>query len=104
MSAVPLENKIKVAMSTDAQGNALNQSKIFVRFSENINLVDTTKFRLFGYRVLTETGSGTAQAKTTINITNVEAGADGNKIIITTDRRVRKGARLTMFDGAITNA
>jgi hypothetical protein len=104
MSAVPLEAKIKVAQATDVNGNALNSSTIQVRFSENINLVDTTKFRAFGYRILTETGTGAAQAKTTINITSVTAGADGNKIIITTDRRVRKNAQLQIQSGAITNA
>jgi hypothetical protein len=104
MSAVPIANKIKVAMSTDSMGNPLNQSVITVKFSENINLVDPTKFRMFGYRILTETGTGLAQSKTTINITSVVAGADGNKIVITTDRRIRKNAHLTIFDGAITNA
>ena len=104
MSAVPIANKIKVAMSTDGSGNALNQSVLTVKFSENINLVDPTGFRLFGYRILTETGTGTAQSKTTINITSVVAGADGNKVVITTDRRVRKGAHLVITDGAVTNA
>ena len=104
MSAVPIGPKIKVAMSTDAQGNPLNQSVLTVRFSENINLVDTSKLRLFGYGVLTATGAGTAQLKTTIGITSAVAGADGNKIILTTDRRVRKGAQITITDGAITNA
>lgn len=104
MSAVPLESKIKVAMATDSNGLALNQSRVTVRFSENINLVDVTKLRLFGYGVLTATGAGTAQLKTTINITSAVAGDDGNKIVLTTDRRVRKGARLTINDGAITNA
>jgi len=104
MSAVPLAAKIQVAMATDAQGNALNQSRVTVRFSENINLVDPTAFRMFGYRILTETGTGNAQAKTTINITSVVAGADGNKIVITTDRRIRKNAHLTIFDGGVTNA
>src|SRR5205823_3679485 len=104
LSAVPLESKIKIGQSTDAQGNPLNSSSIQVRFSENINLVDTTKFRMFGYSINTATGSGTAQQKTTIKITSVVAGADGNKIVLTTDRRIRKNARLIMFDGAITNA
>ena len=89
--AVPIANKIKVAMSTDNSGNAFNESVVTVKFSENINLVDPSKFRLFGYRILTETGAGTAKAKTTINIKSVVAGADGNKLVITTDRRIRKG-------------
>jgi hypothetical protein len=104
LSAVPLESKIKVAMSTDAQGNALNQSVIQVRFSENINLADASKFRMFGYGINPTSGSGVAQQKITINITGVTAGADGNKLVFTTDRRVRKNAQLIMFDGGITNA
>jgi hypothetical protein len=104
MSAVPIANKIKVAESTDNSGNPLNQSVITVKFSENINLVDPTGFRMFGYRILTETGTGAAQSKTTIHITSAVAGPDGNKIILTTDRRVRKGAHLVITDGAVTNA
>ena len=90
MSAVPIADKIKVAMLTDNTGKALNESAVTVKFSENINLVDPTGFRMFGYRILTETGAGTAQSKTTIHILSAVAGADGNKIVLTTDRRVRK--------------
>jgi hypothetical protein len=103
LSAVPIAAKIKVAMATDSQGVALNSSTITVRFTENINLIDSTKFRMFGYSINTASGSGTAQQKTTINLTSVVPGADGNKLVFTTDRRVRKGARLIMFPGAITN-
>lgn len=103
LSAVPLGSKIKVSMITDSQGNPVNSSRITVRFSENIDLVDTAQFRLFGYAVNPASGSGTAQQKVTINITSVTQSTD-NTLVLETDRRVRKNAKLTIYDGAITNA
>lgn len=103
LAAVPIQPKIKVAMLTDTNGNALNSSRITVRFSENITLLDASKFRMFGYAINPASGSGTAQQKVTINLTSVTEGADGNKIVFETDRRVRKGARLFIYDGALAN-
>ncbi len=104
MSAVPLASKIKVAMLVDGSGNALDSSRVTIQFSEGITLVDPTKLRLFGYGLVTATGTGLAQQKITIKITSAVAGADGNKIVLTTDRRVRKGANFSVADGGITNA
>lgn len=104
LSAIPLENKIIVGMITDEQGRHVNSSRITVRFSENITLADPTKFRMFGYAANPVASSPTAQQKITINLLNVREGSDGNKVTFETDRRVRKGARLFMYDGAIQNA
>jgi hypothetical protein len=104
LSAVPLEAKIKVAMLTDTNGDALNSSRVTVRFSENITLADASLFRLFGYSINPTSKTGTAQQKTTITMLNVRAGDDGNKIVFETDRRVRKGARIFFYNGAIKNA
>jgi len=103
LSAVPIGPKIKVAMLTDVNGAALNSSRLTVKFSESITLADTSKIRLFGYGINPTSGSGTAQQKITINVTSVEAGADGNKVVFTTDRRVRKNAKLTFYSGFVTN-
>ena len=91
MSAVPLASKIKVAMLVDGSGNALDSSRVTIQFSEGITLVDPTKLRLFGYGLVTATGTGLAQQKITIKITSAVAGADGNKIVLTTDRRAAQG-------------
>jgi hypothetical protein len=105
LAAVPLESKIKVAMLTDeSTGEPLNSSRVTVRFSENIELVDASKFRMFGYAINPTSASGTAQQKVTINLLNVREGSDGNKIVFETDRRVRKGAQFFVFAGAINNA
>lgn len=104
LSAVPLGSKIKVAQLTDTNGNALNSSRITVRFSENITLADASKIRLFGYGLNPLSSNGTAQQKITINTLNVVEGADGNKIVFETDRRVRKGAKLTFYNGFVKNA
>jgi hypothetical protein len=103
LSAVPIGSKIKVAMLTDSNGAALNSSRLTVKFSEAITISDTSKIRIFGYGIDPTSGSGTAQQKITINVTNVEAGADGNKVVITTDRRVRKNAKLTFYNGFVKN-
>ncbi|MCS7033049.1 MAG: hypothetical protein NZ561_03535, partial [Phycisphaerae bacterium] len=103
LSAVPLQDKIKVAMLTDSQGQPLNSSRVTVRFSEPITLVDPSQFRMFGYALNPASASGTAQQKVTIRILNMRAGSDGNKIEFETDRRVRKGARFFIYNGAINN-
>jgi hypothetical protein len=103
LSAVPIGSKIKVAMVTDVDGNPVNSSRLTVKFSENITLADTSKMRIFGYGINPASGSGTAQQKITINVTAVEAGPDGNKVIITTDRRVRKNAKITFYNGFCKN-
>lgn len=103
LSAVPLTDKIKIAMLTDTNGEALNSSRITVRFSEAITLSDVAQFRMFGYGINPASASGTAQEKVTINLLNLRAGSDGNKIVFETDRRVRKGARFFIYDGAIKN-
>lgn len=104
LSAIPLENKIIVGMITDEQGRHVNSSRVIVRFSENITLADPTKFRMFGYAANPTSASPTAQQKITINLLNIREHPDGNKIQFETDRRVRKGARFFMYDGAIKNA
>ena len=103
LSAVPIGPKIKVAMVTDVDGNPVNSSRLTVKFSENITIADTSKMRIFGYGINPTSGSGVAQQKITINVTTVEAGADGNKVIVTTDRRVRKNAKITFYNGFVKN-
>lgn len=103
LSAVPIAAKIKVAEVTDANGNPLNESRVTVRFTENITLESTSDFRMYGYSINTASKSGAAQQKTTINILSVTPGPDGNKLIFVTDRRVRKGAHLAIYTGGVHN-
>jgi len=102
LSTSILDSKIKVAMLTGDDGTGIASSRVTVRFATNITLLDPTKFRMFGFKTDT-TSPNLAQKKQTINITNVDVGADGNKLVFTTDRRVRKGAQLIAYAGAIAD-
>ena len=103
MAAVPLYAKIKVTNPAAGDGTQTNSSLVEVKFSEKVTLLDASKFRLFGYGLKTETGTGTAQKKITINVVNPTVDSFGNKITFSTDRKVRKGARLIFYAGAFSD-
>ncbi|MGN6727607.1 MAG: hypothetical protein ACTHLZ_16940 [Tepidisphaeraceae bacterium] len=89
---------IKIAkVSVDGLSN--NTNRITVAFNQTIRLKDTSLMRSFGYANNTLTANG--QRKVTVGMTITQPG--DNYIQIITDRLIRKGSRLFIYSGAITN-
>ena len=90
---------VKVAKRVDGNGHALNSNRITIGFTKNITLNDASLVRSFGYA--NDTLSSSSQRKVSVGFT---ATASANVLTIVTDRLIRKGSRLFIYTGAITDA
>ncbi|HEX8340454.1 MAG TPA: hypothetical protein VF624_06055 [Tepidisphaeraceae bacterium] len=97
---------IKVAKRADADATALNSNRITVAFQNKdgtpaaLRLVDATKIRTFGYA--NDLINPALQRKVAVGLT-VENSGNG-VLTITTDRLIRKGSRLQILTGALTDS
>ncbi|HYO08208.1 MAG TPA: hypothetical protein VER17_04495, partial [Tepidisphaeraceae bacterium] len=110
VSPVTAGTKIK-GVNLSENNISSNSTLITIPFSNNINLVDASKLRLFGY-ALNPLSSNLAQVKKTVNITKAEvltldADGDGDQdhslLQITTDRLMRKGGTIIINEGALND-
>jgi hypothetical protein len=99
MAATASVIAVKVAKRVDADGNALDSNRITIGFTQNITLNNAALLRNFGYANDMLTSS--SQRKVTVNLS---ATASANVLTIITDRLVRKGSKLQILTGAITDA
>ena len=97
---------IKVAKRADVDATALNSNRITIAFQNkdgtpaSLRLNDATKIRTFGYA--NDLLNPAAQRKVTVGLT-VENSGNG-VLTITTDRLIRKGSRLQILQGALTDS
>jgi hypothetical protein len=103
--------KIK-GINLSANGVSTNQTLITVPFTDDINVVDAGKIRVFGYALNPESSSATAQIKTTVHVSSVQTitsdengdGVQEHKYLqMTTDRLMRKGGTIIFNEGAFTD-
>jgi hypothetical protein len=100
--------KIK-GINLSSGGVSTNQTLVTIPFSGDVNLLDASKIRMFGYAI-NPLSSKLGQVKKTINITNanvlaLDVNADGvvdhQLLQFTTDRLARKGATIILNSGAL---
>lgn len=92
---------IKIAKRVDGSGNALNSNRITIAFTKTVRLQDASLIRSFGYaNDLLNPGQ---QRKVTVGMTITRDPTDGRVLTIITDRLIRKGSRLFIYDGALTD-
>jgi len=107
MAASPLQViGIKIAKAVDTDGTSLNQNRITVAFGTagkvaGIRLLDATKIRSFGYA--NDLTNLSVQRKVTVGLTVSQSNAEPGVLTILTDRLVRKGSRLFIDLGALTD-
>ena len=90
-----------LAVRPDTDGTALNSNRITLGFDRTIRIGDLSKMRLFGYGVDLP---GKGQKKVTIGMVSVTRDATDPRVLtIITDRLIRKGSRLFLYEGAITD-
>lgn len=90
---------VKIAKRVDTAGNSMDSNRITIGFSSNITLSDAAMIRSFGYANDTLTSS--SQKKVTVGLS---VTASANVLTIITDRLIRKGSRLFIYSGAITDS
>ena len=92
---------IKIAKASDpTTGVVMNQNRITVNFSKTVRLGDLTQWRSFGYaNVLTDPDNQQFKVAVGMTISKVSDTA----IQIITDRLIRKGSRLTIAAGGLTD-
>ena len=122
MMVEPLEKREMLADSSVVAGSKVksrnlvddntSRTVLTVPFTDDINLADTGKIRVFGYALNTLSNSLTAQRKVTVHVIsaqvlNVDADGDGTAdhslLEITTDRLMRKGGQIWFYPGAYTD-
>lgn len=92
---------VKIAKRVDGNGNALNSNRITIAFTSTVRLQDANLIRSFGYaNDLLNPGQ---QRKVTVGMTIERDPVDGRVLTIITDRLVRKGSRIFIYDGALTD-
>jgi hypothetical protein len=92
---------IKIAKRVDTDGTALNSNRITIAFDRTVRLTDAAKIRSFGYAEdLLNPG---AQRKVFVGMTITRDQTDGRVLTIITDRLIRKGSRLFIDPGALTD-
>jgi hypothetical protein len=111
VSPVFAGTKIK-GINLSSNGVSTNQTLITVPFTDDINVADASKIRVFGYALNPESSSITAQVKTTVHVSNVvtvtsDENGDGVQehkyLQMTTDRLMRKGGTIIFNEGALTD-
>lgn len=99
LMAAVVVSQIKIAKAQDTDATALNQNRITIGFTGNIRLGDVTQFSSFGYaNDLTNINN---QIKKRVTLTVTQIAPNGIQII--TDRLIRKGSRLTILAGGLTD-
>jgi hypothetical protein len=101
MAATPKIVEIKIAKAADTDGTSLNSNRIIISFDRSIRLLDTSKFSSFGYA--NDMTDITKQVKKRVTLTVTKPEVDENYIQINTDRLVRKGSRLTIALGGLSD-
>lgn len=92
---------IKIAKRVDGSGNALNSNRITIAFTNTVRLDNASLIRSFGYaNDLLNPGQ---QRKVTVGMTIERDPVDGRVLTIITDRLIRKGSRLFIYDGALSD-
>lgn len=81
-------------------GSKENSNVIIVNFTGDVNLIDSGEIRVIGYAVNPKSVN-LAQVKKTIGVKSVVVNPSNKSISITTDRMVRKGARIFINEGAL---
>ena len=120
----PLESRQLLAVSTVVAGAKIkginlssnnlstNQTLVTIPFSGDVNLLDASKIRMFGYAE-NPLSSKLGQIKKTINISNasilaLDVNGDGKVdhqlLQFTTDRLARKGATIILNSGALEDS
>lgn len=95
--------KIKV-VNLSSNNISTNQSKITIPFTGNVNIIDASKIQIRGYAINPNSGSGTAQVKKVINTVSVNVlSSDNSYVEIVTDRLVRKGGKIFLYAGGLTD-
>lgn len=98
---------IKIAKAVDSDGTALNQNRITIAFSADgrnvagIRLMDPSKIRSWGYA--NDLTNLSLQRKVSVGLTISQSAAEPGVITILTDRLVRKGSRIFIEQGALTD-
>jgi hypothetical protein len=90
----------KRAETVNGETTALNSNRITIAFDRVVRIGDVTKWRSFGYA--NDLLDSSQQRKVTVNFT-VERDPTGKIITLTTDRLIRKGSRLTIDTGGLTD-
>ena len=88
---------VKVAKVADSNNIATGANRITIGFTSNITLANASLIRSFGYATDLTNGG---QKKVTVGMT---ISASANVLTIITDRLIRKGSRLFIYNGAITD-
>ncbi len=92
---------LKIAKRQDVDATALNSNRITIAFSKTVRLADASKIRSFGYAEdLLNPG---VQRKVTVGMSITRDAVDGRVLTIITDRLIRKGSRLFINVGALTD-
>lgn len=90
---------IKIAKAADTDQTALNQNRITIGFDRTVRLGDTSQFSSFGYA--NDMTNINNQVKKRVGLTVTQVAPNGIQII--TDRLIRKGSRLTILAGGLTD-
>lgn len=90
---------IKIAKAQDTDQTALNQNRITIEFTNTIRLGDVTQFSSFGYANDLTNINNQIKKRVTLTVTQIAPKA----IQILTDRLIRKGSRLTILAGGLTD-
>jgi hypothetical protein len=107
-SAVVAGAKIK-GVNLSSGGVSTNQTLVTIPFSGDVNLLDASKIRMFGYAI-NPLSAKLGQIKKTINISgasilaldvNGDGKIDHQLLQFTTDRLARKGATIILNSGAL---
>ena len=99
LMAAVVVSQIKIAKAQDTDGTALNQNRITIGFTGNVRLGDVAKFSSFGYANDLTNINNQIKKRVTLTITQIAP----NGIQILTDRLIRKGSRLTILAGGLTD-
>ncbi|MGC4033333.1 MAG: hypothetical protein QM754_16700 [Tepidisphaeraceae bacterium] len=99
MASTPTIIGIKIAKAADTDNTALNQNRITIAFSGTIRLGDVNQFSSFGYA--NDLSDYSQQVKKRVGMTITQPAS--NYIQIITDRLIRKGSRLTILSGGLTD-
>lgn len=106
MAAAPVIIGVKIAKAQDTDQTAANSNRITIAFDKAVRLVDVSKFGSFGYaNDMSDPFNKQTKLRVGMTITKYTEGTQvfDNVIQIITDRLVRKGSRLTILPGGLTD-
>ncbi len=92
---------LKIAKRQDVDGTALNSNRITIAFTKTVRLDDASLMRSFGYAE--DLANAGQQRKVTVGMSITRDPSDGRVLTIITDRLIRKGSRIFIYAGAVSD-